>query len=303
MNFTFGPVPSRRFGMSLGINLSPTLKQCNFDCLYCELKPANTVDKQISTPKVSNIILEVRNTIEKYPSINVITLTADGEPTLYPYLDQLITQLNIIKGDIKTLILSNGGNIYDQNIQKTLTKLDIVKLSLDCISSKCFKKLDRTNKSVDCQKIADGMINFRKLYNKELIIEILFVKDLNDNDDEIKLLKYVLQKIKPNRIDIGTIDRPPAYDVRPITYNKLKQIANKLENLPVCITYKNRLKAIQSFTKTNIINLLKMRPLTKEDIENTFDDLSKKRLQTLLKDDIIYSTMISSVQFYKFNYG
>ena len=292
MSLTFGPIPSRRFGMSLGIDLSPNLKQCNFDCLYCELESSKTINTQTSSPKVSDIIQEVRISLNKHPNINVITLTANGEPTLYPHLDKLILELNKIKNKVQTLILTNSGTIYKKDIQKTLAKLDIVKVSLDCISKKCFNKLDRIDKEIDCEKIINGLIEFKKIYNNELITEILFVKNINDNDDEIQLLYNILQQIKPNRVDIGTIDRPPAYDVKPISFQTLTSIANTFENLPVNITYKNRPKEIQSFPKEEIINLLKMRPLTKEDIDNTFDKNSKNILNDLAKNYIIGISII-----------
>ncbi|MEA2019294.1 MAG: radical SAM protein [Campylobacterota bacterium] len=301
MNLTFGPIPSRRFGMSLGIDLSPNLKQCNFDCLYCELKPAKTINQQINSPAVKDIVLEVKKSLLNHPSINVITFTANGEPTLYPYLSELIDEIDKIKGEAKTLILSNGGNIYDKGIQQVLSKLDITKLSLDCISDRCFKKLDRINDTIDCKQIVSGMIEFRKLYDKELITETLFVKDLNDNDDEINLINDALQQIKPNRVDIGTIDRPPAYDVKPIDFKKLEYIANKLLNLPVNITYKNRPQSIQSFNEEEIINLLKMRPLTKEDIDNTFDKDSLIKLKNLVQNNIIFIKKSAGVEFFKFN--
>jgi wyosine [tRNA(Phe)-imidazoG37] synthetase (radical SAM superfamily) len=286
--------------MSLGIDLSPNLKQCNFDCLYCELKSSKTINTQTSSPKVSDIIQEVKISLNKHPNINVITLTANGEPTLYPHLDKLILELNKIKNKAQTLILTNSGTIYKKNIQKTLSKLDIVKVSLDCVSKKCFNKLDRINKDIDCKKIINGLIEFRKLYNNKLITETLFVKNINDNDNEIQLLYNTLQQIKPNRVDIGTIDRPPAYDVKPISFQTLTSIANTFENLPVNITYKNRPKEIQSFSKEEIINLLKMRPLTKEDIDNTFDEKSRNILNNLVKETIISVVKVSGIQFYKF---
>lgn len=303
MGLTFGPIPSRRFGMSLGIDLSSHSKQCNFDCLYCELDPAKTVSAQTNPAKVSDIIKEVKKALNKHPNINVITLTANGEPTLYPYLEELIDELNELKGDIKTLILSNAGNIYEKDIQNTLLKLDIVKLSLDCVSEKCFKKLDRINSVIDCSKIVDGLIEFRKDFNgkKEFIIEILFVKDLNDSKDEIELLYKALNQIKPDRIDIGTIDRPPAYDVKAVNFDTLEKIAKSFHNLPVNIIYKNRQKEIQTFNEEEIINLLKRRPLTQDDIDNTFDESSQKILNKLIQNSIISIITVSGVQFYRKN--
>ena len=295
----FGPIPSRRFGISLGIDLSPAKKQCNFDCLYCELEGAKTVDRMDEYPSVENIINEIKNRFKIHHKIDVITLTANGEPTLYPKLDELINEINKIKVNTKTLILSNGSTIYKEEIFKTLLKIDTVKLSLDCVSEKCFKKLDRVNSSVATQKIVPAMVDFSKQTINDLVLEILFVKDLNDNEAEISLLYDAVTKISPKRVDIGTIDRPPAYDVKPVAYEFLEKVANRFGNVNVNIVYKNRPKLIQSFNIDEIISMLKRRPLTNEDIENMFDDNSKSILNVLLKDKIVTIINSSGVDFYK----
>ena len=87
----FGPIPSRRFGISLGIDLSPSKKQCNFDCLYCELEGAKTVDKMDTFPSVDEIIKAIKESFKNHPKIDVITITCNGEPTLYPKLSDLIS--------------------------------------------------------------------------------------------------------------------------------------------------------------------------------------------------------------------
>ncbi|MEA3353673.1 MAG: radical SAM protein [Campylobacterota bacterium] len=298
-NIIFGPIPSRRFGMSLGIDLSPNSKQCNFDCLYCELEKAKTVSKQTEIIKVEDIISQLKTALLNHKNIDVITFTANGEPSLYPYLDELIDEVDKLKGDIKTLILSNGANIYQKSIQKTLSKIDIVKLSLDCVSDKCFKKLDRVDSSIQFDKIVDGMVEFRKQYHKQLICECLFVKTLNDSDEEIGLIRDALTKIKPNRVDIGTIDRPPAYDVKPVDYKKLLYIADKFENIPVTIAHRDKTVNIEDFNEEEIITLLKRRPLTQDDIENLFSKTSKKLLETLVNRGKIKTINNNSVKFYK----
>ena len=295
----FGPIPSRRFGISLGIDLSPAKKQCNFDCLYCELEGAKTVDKMDEYPSVKDIIKEINNSFKIHPIIDVLTLTCNGEPTLYPKLNELIDEINKIKGSTKTLILSNGSTIYKEDIFNTLLKIDIVKLSLDCVSEKCFKKLDRVNSSVETQKIVPLMIEFSQKTQKNLVLEILFVKDLNDKDEEISLLYQALIQINPTRVDIGTIDRPPAYDVKPVSYEFLQSVANKFININVNIVYKNRPKSIQSFSLNEITSMLKRRPLTREDIENMFDIESKNILDSLIKDEIVTIIDSSGVDFYK----
>ncbi len=295
----FGPVPSRRFGMSLGVDLSPSIKQCNFDCLYCELEKAKTVDKQEIVLEVSDIVSEIKEAIDKHPNINVITFTANGEPTLYPKLLELIDEVDKIKGETKTLILTNGGNIYNKTIQQTLSKIDIVKISLDCVSDKCFKKLDRIDSSVDSKQIVDGIAQFKKGFKNQLIIETLFVKTLNDSEEEIKLLKSAYDLIKPHRIDIGTIDRPPAYKVEAVSFESLQAIADKMSGHNIAIAYKNRPKSQEDFSEDEILRLFKRRPLSTEDIDNMFGELSKKRLQELLKNQKIKLVDNNGVKFYK----
>lgn len=296
----FGPIPSRRFGISLGVDLSPASKQCNFDCLYCELKPAKTVDSMQTYPSVQEIINAISDSFKKHPKIDVITVTANGEPTLYPHLDELITKINAIKKEAKTLILSNGSTIYKSEVFDALLKFDTVKLSLDCVSEQCFKKLDRVHKGIEIDKIIDAMVSFKKATKNFFVLEILFVKDLNDKADEIELLYQAIKRINPHRVDIGTIDRPPAYKVQPVSFETLESIANSFKGVNVNIAYKNRPKQTNSFSNEEILRLLERRPLTFEDIENLFDEASQKRLQTLVKDSKISVVDSSGVKFYKF---
>ena len=295
----FGPIPSRRFGISLGVDLSPSKKQCNFDCLYCELEGAKTVDKMDTNLSIVEIINAIKESFDKHPKIDVITLTANGEPTLYPNLNELIDEINKIKGDTKTLILSNGSTIYKKEIYDALLKIDTVKLSLDCVSEKCFKKLDRVNKNVEIEKIIPSMVNFSIETKNDFVLEILFVKDLNDKEDEIVLLYDAVKKINPKRVDIGTIDRPPAYDVKPVSYEFLESVADRFENINTNIIYKNRPKSIQYYDKDEIKSMLKRRPLTKEDIQNMFDEESKLILNDLLENKFISLVNSSGVEFYK----
>ncbi|TLP37757.1 radical SAM protein [Arcobacter arenosus] len=295
----FGPIPSRRFGISLGIDLSPSSKQCNFDCLYCELEKANTVDKMTIYPKVEEVIDEIQKSLDKHPRIDVITITANGEPTLYPELNKLIDEINKIKGETKTMILSNGSTIYKPEIYNALLKLDTVKLSLDCVSKKCFKKLDRIHEGIDIDAMIDSMVKFKTETTNKLVLEILFVKTLNDKDEEIELLYEAVKRINPHRVDIGTIDRPPAYEVKPVAFELLEKVANRFEGINVNIAFKNRPKQINSYDEKEIVAMLKRRPLTNEDVENMFDLESKEVLEKLVKKGEIKLTNSSGLNFYK----
>lgn len=286
--------------MSLGVDLSPSIKQCNFDCLYCELQKAKTVAKQTEIISVESIVEQLKIALANHKNIDVITFTANGEPTLYPHLSKLIDEVDKLKGDIKTLILSNGANIYEKNIQNTLCKIDIVKLSLDCVSHKCFKKLDRVDRSIDTSKIVSGMIEFRVLHKKQLITETLFVKTLNDNEEEIQAIYNALKRIKPDRVDIGTIDRPPAYDVKPVDYQTLVNIANSFEGLPVTIAHRDKqIDHLEDFSEDEVYTLISRRPLTSDDIDHLFTEVSKSNLKKLIEKNKVKVTINNSVLFYR----
>lgn len=297
-NIIFGPINSRRFGMSLGIDLSPSLKQCNFDCLYCELAPSATVSKQESTVSVETIIHELQKHLND--EIDVITLTANGEPTLYPYLDELIDAINAIKGSTQTLILTNSATLVDEKVYKSLLKLDQVKLSLDAVSPEVFKKIDRPHASIKIENIVQKVQQFSKEYSGKLFIEILFVYGLNDTKEEVAKLNEVLLSVNATRIDLGTIDRPPAYPVTGVSYKELHELSHLFDSsLPIHIASRRHAEANRTrYSKEDIINTLDKRPLTQEDIDLLFDDLSKARLKELLDENLITTKTLDNLEFF-----
>ena len=299
MKTIFGPINSRRFGNSLGIDLSPALKQCNFDCLYCELAPAITVDKQNHTIEVPQIIDELKQHLDE--KIDVITITANGEPTLYPYLDDLVNEIDKIKNSTETLILTNSANLVDENTFKTLLKLDQVKLSLDAISDDIFKKIDRPHKDINIKNVVKKVQDFSKIYKGKLFIEILFVHTLNDTKDEIKKLNDALLSLKNiTRVDLGTIDRPPAYKVSGISYKELRDISLLFDNsLPINIASRVHAEPNNSYySDEDILNTLDKRPLTQDDINLLFDEDSKKRLNSLIKNSKIVIKTVTNLDFF-----
>ena len=300
MSITFGPINSRRFGKSLGVDLSPNMKQCNFDCLYCELKGQKVVDNQSSTVSVDEVIGAIKEALARNRDIDVLTLTANGEPTLYPYLGELIDRINEIKGDIKTLILSNASTIAKPSVQEALLKLDSVKLSLDCATPKCFKKLDRASKSVDLEAIKQGMLEFGAKYSGNLLIEILVVAGINDSKEEISKINQFLLKLKPTRIDLGTIERPPAYDIKPVSYDKLYSLSLEFDkSLNVSIATKQPNKEAKfDYTKEQILHTLSLRPLTRDDIKILFNQASQKSFEELLESGEIKSINSAGVEFF-----
>lgn len=295
----FGPIPSRRFGISLGIDLSPDVKQCNFDCLYCELSPAITTDSYSQVIPPEQVLSELDEALNQYGQLDVITLTANGEPTLYPHLEEVIAGVNARKGSAKSLILSNGSTINRADIRQILLNLDIVKLSLDCVSDACFKRLDRASKSLDLQSIIEGMVTFREMYTGALVLETLFVENLNDKEEETALLAEAMRKIRPDRVDLSSIDRPPAYEVKRISDARLHEIAHQFEGIPVFVASRNREK-LKPFEldEEDILHTLSRRPLTWEDMQYRFSEETLKRVRRLVQEGTLGTKKVGNVEFF-----
>ena len=295
----FGPINSRRFGMSLGIDLSPKQKSCNFDCAYCELKGAKPVDEIKNPPSVDEIISALKEALKVHQNIDVITLTANGEPTLYPHLKELIAKANELKGMAKTLILSNGSGAMDQKICEALQGLDIVKFSLDSAVQSTFKKIDRNKSGIEVNELIKAMAKFRKEFKGELVLEILVVAGFNDKEVEFIALNEAINEIAPHRVDVGTIDRPPAYNVKGVDASRLEELAGKINGVPVTIARAHKIEQKYEFNKSEILAMLERRPQTTANVEENFSEHSKQILNKLLKDDVVYQTDVAGVKFYK----
>lgn len=297
MNTIFGPINSRRFGSSLGVDLSPALKQCNFDCIYCELAPMATVNAQNSVVEVKEIINELKPRLSE--KIDVITLTANGEPTLYPHLNELIDEIDKIKNSTQTLILTNSASLVDEKVFNTLLKLDQVKLSLDAISPDIFKKIDRPHESIKIKEVVKKVQEFSKAYKGKLFIEVLFVRGLNDTKEEVNKLNDVLLTLDCERVDLGTIDRPPAYPVEGVSYKEIHDISLMFDtSVPIHIASRVHAKPNNShYENEEILNTLDKRPLTMDDINLLFDSESKKRLEKLIEEEKVVKKIVGNLQF------
>lgn len=229
----FGPIKSRRFGLSLGLDLMgpDNIKRCNFDCLYCELPKGEKTSTPSNLPSILELEEALIEKLKQNPKCDVITLCANGEPTIHPKFREIVLMVKKIIGARPLLVLSNGSTICDENVRKALKLCDIVKLSLDSARSESLYKIDRPMQNFDINKIIDCMILFKKEFIGELVIEILLVDKVNDSLDEIEPLKNALLKINPDKIHISTIARTPAYDVRPAANEVLLKFIDGLRPL------------------------------------------------------------------------
>lgn len=262
----------------------------------CSKKAQEKQDEIISIDK---IISEVKAVLEKNVEFDFLTLTANGEPSLYPYLNELILSLRSIAKDKKLLILSNGTAVLDEDKFNALLKLDVVKFSLDSAVAKTFYRIDRALKNIDLEKMIEKMADFRARFNGDLIMEILVVKDLNDNEEEFKALNQALKKIMPLRVDLSTIDRPPAYAVKKVSEEKLLKLSKLIDSTPVLLAKRHYEGEKLNFNKEELLKMLHLRSQSEIDIEAKFDEQSKTLLNQLIKEKKVKIFDLAGVKFYK----
>lgn len=302
MDIIFGPVQSRRFGESLGIDLSPKTKQCNYDCLYCELKGKKAQDSMQEILEVEEILEAIKKGLKQFKNIQSLTITANGEPTLYPYLYELMLRLEDIKGGVQTLLLTNGSLLWDLSVSRACLLFDKVKFSLDAISPEVFKKIDRPTKNISLEQILQGIYQFSADFSGELYAEILFVKNINDNLDEIKKMARFLAPMRLKRLDISSIDRPSAYKVSPIPQEQLEIFARIFRDfkIPTFLPTRtpNTKKENLNLSQDEILKTLALRPMSKEDIESLWNKESINKLEILHQEKKVSINNVNGINFF-----
>lgn len=267
--YVFGPVPSRRLGHSLGIDLTP-YKTCSFDCVYCQLgvTTLKTIERKEYVP-LDEVIFEIKSRLNEKQHIDYITLAGSGEPTLYSRLGELIENIKNLT-NIPVAVLTNGSLLWDKELQKELEKADLVVPSLDAGNSNTFLKVNRPFKDLSFEQVIKGIIDFSKIYKNDLWLEILFVEGINDSDQDVKDIARYCEIINPDKIQLNTVVRPPCeLSANYISEDRMKEILKFFKDKAEIITdftsvFKNEETKI---TEQDIINLLERRPCTLNDIE------------------------------------
>lgn len=307
MKYLFGPVPSRRLGISLGVDLVPH-KVCSLNCVYCEVgKTTNlTIERREYVP-IDGVIEELNNYLSQNPELDFITFSGQGEPTLNSGLEKVI---NFIKSNFpryKVALITNGTLFWDKNIRNEVQKADVLLPSLDAVDKMTFLKLNRPNKNLQIDQIIEGLITLRKEFKGKIYLEIFFVPGLNDTESELNLLKSTTQKIEPDIMQLNTLDRPGTENwVKPLPRERLEQIVKFFQPLPVeIISNPKARKQIQSFNQNisdQILETIKRRPVTDKDLSHILNlhlNELNKYLSELIDDDKIESIELDRGLFFK----
>ena len=210
MKHIFGPVPSRRLGRSLGIDVIPA-KTCTFDCIYCESGPTTrlTLERGLFAP-ADRIVRELEEYFRLHPGgADALTFSSAGEPTLYLALGELIRSIKKRFPALPLVVLTNGSLLWDEDVRKGLMAADRVVPSLDSATPETFKALNRPHPLLSLERIIEGLAAFRREYTGRFHLEILLASGLNDTAAELERLREVADILDPDLIELNTVVRPP----------------------------------------------------------------------------------------------
>ncbi len=236
MNYLFGPVNSRRLGLSLGVDLVRA-KTCSLDCVYCE---CGRTTRLTSDPGEYVPIDEVIDELDRYlataPALDYITFSGAGEPTLHSGIGKVIDHLGERHPGYRIAVLTNGTMLHLPEVRRALLPAHIVVPSLDAVSPAVFAKMLRPAAGISPSRVVDGIAAFRREYHGRLVIEIFILPGVNDSPDELALLKKACERISPDAIELNTLYRPPAEDwAIPAGADVLSEIAKSFAPLPVMV--------------------------------------------------------------------
>lgn len=288
IRYTFGPVPSRRLGISLGVDIIP-YKTCTLDCVYCECgKTTNLQIVRGSFVDPEVVMAEIRDVVSGDQLIEYITFSGSGEPTLNKDIGYIIRGIKKMT-DTPVAVLTNGTLFPFKEVRNDLLQADLVLPSLDAVTPSVFSKINLPHKGLDILSIVEGLVEFRKEYNGLIWLEIFIAKGLNDGEEELEKIYTAVKRINPDRVQLNSLDRPPAYEnIEPVTMEVLEKILEKWKDLPVEIIKRIRKRdEIASFSKnleSNILNTIRRRPLTIEDLEAL---TGKSRLELFKYIDVL----------------
>ncbi len=258
MGYLFGPVLSRRLGLSMGVDLLK-YKTCNLDCIYCELGRTTSLTscrgRFVPPQKVLREISARRG-----EPFDHLTFAGSGEPTLSSDLGEVVRQAKELV-DSPVAVITNSTLLTSPQVRKEVAAADVVLPSLDAASTDAFYAINRPAPGLKIDEIVQGLKDFRKEFSGEIWLEVMLVKDVNDHDAE--MIARAAESTHPDRIQLNTVVRPPAEPVEPLTEEEMQRM---LEFFPGAELIPDWDWSVPEMTGYRLTELLSRRPCTLEEI-------------------------------------
>jgi len=268
--YLFGPVPSRRLGLSLGVDIIP-LKTCTQNCIYCQLGVTGilTLERKPYVP-IEAVLSELKERVTAGLRADYITLSGSGEPTLNSEMGRLIDGIKEIT-TIPVAVLTNGTLLTDPGVRAECAKAEVVLPSLDAGEEATFKKINCPHKDIDFSAFVEGLCKFRAEYSGRIWLEVFFCEGINTSDEEIEKIRVLIQRIGPDKVQLNTAVRPVAdKSVVRVESARLTAIAERLgPNTEVIADFSGIDNAPNVEANTeDVLQMLRRRPCSLDDICN-----------------------------------
>ena len=268
LKYVYGPVPSRRLGLSLGVDVVP-FKTCTLDCVYCQLgvTTAHTVDRQPFTP-IESVAADVATALRERPTPDFITISGSGEPTLDSQLGELIDRLRSVT-HLPIAIITNGTLLWVPEVRADCAKADVVLPSLDAGDPQTFQRVNRPHPDITFERLVSGLSVFRDEYEGQIWLEVFIVKGITDNEAAVRAIASVVAEVQPNRVQLNTAVRPAAEaEVKPVSAERLKELATLFDPpAEVVADFQAPHQPSRQAARSEVIlEMLSRRPATVEDL-------------------------------------
>ena len=271
--YLFGPVPSRRLGMSLGVDLIPH-KVCTLNCIYCECGvTTHLTSERKEYIRAAKVTAELESYFKENRKPDYITFSGSGEPLLNSSIGRILDWIKKNVPDVPVAVLTNGTLLSNPDVREEILNADLIIPSLDAASEKSFSAVDRPGQSIRLAEYIQGLIDLRKEFSGKIWLEVFILPGYNDSDENIFLLQKALKEINPDRIQLNTLDRPGTVsDLRAASKAELQKIIDTW-GLPQAEIIKPapERKDIESYrkdTETAILETICRRPCTLKDLSS-----------------------------------
>ena len=265
----YGPVPSRRLGRSLGVDLVP-YKVCNFDCIYCQLgrTTQKTCERRLYVD-AGEIMDELGRWLKEDGQADYITFSGLGEPTLNSGLGEMVITTNKMT-DIPVAILTNGSLFWQPEVRAAACEANLMIPSLDAATPRAFARVNRPDRSLDVAQIIEGLRVTQQECPGKMWLEVMLVAGYNDSDEELRALREAIDNIKPEFVQINTVVRPPVEQYAQAVSGDILQEAERLfgprAQIIAPLDAQSVMAEERQRSEQEVMALLQHRPCTLEDI-------------------------------------
>ena len=302
----YGPVPSRRLGRSLGIDLVP-FKTCTYDCVYCQLgrTTAKTLERE-EYVAIEEVLVELEQKLNSGDIPDYISLAGSGEPSLNSGIGDLIRKIKSMT-HLPVAVLTNGSLLWLPEVRDALLEADLVLPSLDAGDERMFRYVNRPHREITFDRMVTGLVEFVEHFSKPVWLEVLLLAGVTGTPSEVQKIAGLAKRIRPERIQLNTVSRPPAEEfASPVATEQMQLFKQLFSSVTEVISESGRDEACVSVRSededASILALLSRRPCTVEGISiglgmHAGDAI--KRLEALSKDGAVKLVRKQGAIFYE----